>query len=65
VFPIDFDDFTKPFGEVVPGPKVLGNIATTAMWLEDFRERWDNEVQLFMPEFGRPVAIYAQPLPEG
>lgn len=64
VFPVHFDDYTRPFGEVVPGPKVLGNIATTAMWLEDFRGRWDNEVQLFMPRFGRPVAIYANPLPE-
>lgn len=64
VFPIHFDDFTRPFGEVVPGPKVLGDIATTATWLEEFRERWDNEVQLFMPEFGRPVPIYAQSSPE-
>jgi len=64
VFPVHFDDYTKPFGEVVPGPRVIGDIVTTAMWLEDFRARWDNEVQLFMPKFGRPVAIYAQPVPE-
>lgn len=65
VFPVHFDDYTKPFGTVVPGPKFLGDLTTTALWLEEFRKRWDNDVTLFMPEFGKPVAIYAQPVPEG
>lgn len=64
VYPIHFDDFTKPFGKIVPGPKFISNIETIAEWLEGFRNTWDNDVQLFMPEFGRPVAIYAQPAPE-
>jgi L-ascorbate metabolism protein UlaG (beta-lactamase superfamily) len=64
VYPIHFDDFTKPFGETVPGPRVLGDLATMTEWLEAFREKWDNDAQLFMPEFGRPIAIYAQPAPE-
>ena len=64
VYPIHFDDFTKPFGKIVPGPKIISNIETIAEWLEAFRNTWDNDVQLFMPEFGRPVAIYAQPAPE-
>ncbi len=64
VYPIHFDDFTKSFGKIVPGPKFISNIETIAEWLEAFRDTWDNDVQLFMPEFGRPVAIYAQPAPE-
>jgi len=64
VYPIHFDDYTKPFGEVIPGPKFLGDLTTTVKWLERFRELWDNDVQLFMPEFGRPIALYAQPVPE-
>lgn len=64
VYPIHFDDFTKPFGEVVAGPAFLSDFSITAKWLEEFRARWDNDAQLFMPEFGRPIAIYAQPLPE-
>ncbi|MCP4300207.1 MAG: hypothetical protein GY783_06465 [Gammaproteobacteria bacterium] len=64
VYLIHFDDFTKPFGETVPGPKLLGDLATMTEWFEAFRGRWDNDAQLFMPEFGRPIAIYAQPVPE-
>lgn len=64
VYPVHFDDYTKPFGEVVPGPKFLGDLTTTAEWFEGFRKQWDNDAQLFMPEFGRPIALYAQPVPE-
>ena len=64
VYPIHFDDYTRPFGEIVPGPKFLGDFATTAEWLEALRERWDNDVQLIMPVFGKPIAIYSQPAPE-
>ena len=64
VYPIHFDDFTKPFGEIVPGPRVLGDFSTTAKWFEAFRDRWDNDAVLFMPEFGQPIAIYAQPVPD-
>ncbi|MBT8090592.1 MAG: MBL fold metallo-hydrolase [Gammaproteobacteria bacterium] len=64
VYPVHFDDFTKPFGQIAPQPKFISNIETIAEWLEAFRNTWDNDVQLFMPEFGQPVAIYAQPAPE-
>jgi len=64
VYPIHFDDFTKPFGKIVLGPKLLGDFATTTTWFEAFRDRWDNDAKLFMPEFGQPIAIYAQPFPE-
>ena len=64
VYPIHFDDFTKPFGTIVPSPKFISNFETVAEWLEAFRNTWDNDAQLFMPEFGRPVAILAQPAPE-
>jgi len=64
VYPIHFDDYTRPFGDVIPGPKFLGDLTTTASWLDGFRKRWDNDAQLFMPEFGRPIALYAQPVPE-
>lgn len=64
VYPIHFDDFTRPFGEIVAGPTFFGDLAETAKWLEGFRKQWDNDAQLFMPEFGRPIALYAQPVPE-
>lgn len=64
VYPVHFDDFTQPFGRIVPSPKFISNFETIAAWLEAFRNTWDNDVRLFMPEFGQPVAIYAQPAPE-
>jgi len=64
VYPIHFDDFTKPFGEVVLPPKVIDNFETTAKWLLEFQRRWDNDASLFMPEFGKPIAIFSQPASE-
>ena len=61
VMPMHFDDFTRPFGEVVPFPRVLGNIETTAGWFENFRDTWDVGVKLYLPEFGRPVAVSEPP----
>lgn len=61
VYPIHFDDFTKPFGEVAASPKVLGNLEKTANWLDKFREKWDQDAQIFLPRFGEPIALYAPP----
>lgn len=61
VIPMHFDDFTRPFGEVVPFPRVLDDIETTATWFEEFRDTWDTELKLYKPEFGRPVAVQAPP----
>ena len=64
VYPIHFDDFTQPFGEVVLPPRFIDNFETTSKWLEEFRSRWDSETSLFMPEFGKPIAIFSQPASE-
>jgi L-ascorbate metabolism protein UlaG (beta-lactamase superfamily) len=61
VYPIHFDDFFKPFGEVLLPPKFIDNFETTAIWLSEFQQRWDRETSLFMPEFGKPIAIFSQP----
>lgn len=61
VVPMHFDDFTRPFGEVVPFPKVLDNLETTAEWFESFRDTWDVDVRLFKPEFGRRMAVHEPP----
>jgi L-ascorbate metabolism protein UlaG (beta-lactamase superfamily) len=61
VIPMHFDDFTRPFGEVVPFPAVLDNIETTATWFESFRDTWDTSVKLYKPEFGRPIAVQPPP----
>jgi L-ascorbate metabolism protein UlaG (beta-lactamase superfamily) len=61
VYALHFDDYTIPFGEVLPWPKVLGNFATTVRWLQEFRDDSDQDTSLFMPEFGKPIAIFAEP----
>lgn len=58
VIPMHFDDFTKPFGEVVLFPKFLDDLTTTAGWFEEFRDTWDTDTALYKPEFGQPVEIY-------
>jgi L-ascorbate metabolism protein UlaG (beta-lactamase superfamily) len=63
VMPMHFDDFTQPFGVVVPFPRVLDNIEITAGWFESFRKTWDVEVDLYKPVFGRPVAVRQPPPP--
>lgn len=60
VYPIHFDDFTKPFGIVVPSPRVFGDLEETAGWFKAFRDRWDQDVTIYLPEFGKPMALYAQ-----
>jgi L-ascorbate metabolism protein UlaG (beta-lactamase superfamily) len=64
VYAIHFDDYTQPFGTVLLGPKFLDDFAKTAIWLEEFRDRWDADTSLFVPEFGKPIAILAQPATE-
>jgi L-ascorbate metabolism protein UlaG (beta-lactamase superfamily) len=64
VYPINFDDYTKPFGIVSLPPKIFDNIVKTTTWLTEFRQRWDSDTSLFMPKFGQPIAIYAQPASE-
>ena len=61
VYPIHFDDFTRPFGDIQASPRFLGNLQKTAEWLNEFRNRWDHDAQIFLPRFGEPIALYAQP----
>lgn len=60
VYPIHFDDFTRPFGDVVPSPKFLGNLGKAERWLNAFRRKWDQDTRIFLPVFGDPIALYAQ-----
>jgi len=61
VMPMHFDDFTRPFGEITPFPKVLDNVEKTAIWFEKYRDTWDQDTKLYKPEFGKPIAVFAQP----
>lgn len=64
VFPVHFDDFTKPFGDISLYPRSLDNFIATAAWLEKIRDTWDRDTRLHIPEFGKPVVLYPQASPE-
>lgn len=61
VFPVHFDDFLAPFGETELLPRFLDDFSRTAELLEENRRTWDSDTELFLPEFGQPIAIYAVP----
>ena len=64
VFPVHFDDPTRPFGEITPYPRILGNFLKTAAWLEAIRDTWDADTRLHLPEFGKTVILYPHSAPE-
>jgi L-ascorbate metabolism protein UlaG (beta-lactamase superfamily) len=64
VFPVHFEDYTRPFGEIVLPPIVLDDFRKTAGWLVEFRDTWDKDTEISLPEFGRPIVLYPAPAPE-
>jgi len=64
VFAIHFDDFTKPFGTTELMPRILDNFVTMASWLEAFRDTWDTDTRLYLPNFGQPIILYPQESPD-
>lgn len=64
VYPVHFDDFTRPFGDIVAAPRFLGDLEITIEWFDELRDRWDVDTRLILPRFGEPVAIYAEPSSE-
>jgi L-ascorbate metabolism protein UlaG (beta-lactamase superfamily) len=64
VFPVHFEDQTRPFGEIVLPPKLIDNFARTVKWLRDMRDTWDRDTQLFLPVFGQPLVLYPEQAPD-
>jgi L-ascorbate metabolism protein UlaG (beta-lactamase superfamily) len=64
VIPIHFDDYTRPFGEIVPVPRALNDFGRVAGWLEDFRDTWDRGTRLHLPRFGEAIVLYPLTPPE-
>jgi len=64
VFPIHFDDLTRPFGQVELPPRAMNDFVKICNWLETIRETWDKEARLYVPIFGQPVVLYPLAPPE-
>jgi L-ascorbate metabolism protein UlaG (beta-lactamase superfamily) len=64
VFPVHFEDQTRPFGEIALPPKLIDNFARNAGWLRDIRDTWDRDTQLYLPVFGEPLVLYPEQTPD-
>ncbi len=64
VFPVHFDDQTRPFGEIALPPKLIDNFVRTAGWLQDIRNTWDRDTQIYLPVFGEPLVLYPEQAPD-
>ncbi len=56
VYPIHFDDFTRPFGEVQLFPYVADDVLRTADWVTTLAT--ESDVSLARPGFGAPIVLY-------
>lgn len=57
VFPIHFDDFTYPLGQVALFPAIVDDTITTANWINEFALRGQN-ISVQLPPFGKPLPLY-------
>ena len=64
VFPVHFDDQTRPFGEIELPPTLIDNFVRTARWLQDIRGTWDKDTQIYLPVFGEPLVLYPEQTPD-
>ena len=64
VFPVHFDDQTRPFGKTELPPKLIDNFVRTARWLKDIRSTWDRDTQIYLPVFGEPLVLYPEQGPD-
>ena len=64
VFPVHFDDYTQPLGTIRLAPKLLDNFVNTALWLHEFRDTWDTDTRIFLPEFGKALPLYPEEIPD-
>lgn len=59
VYPVHYDDFTRPFGEVALFPILVDDVVTTASWIEELAADGENPVTVRRLPFGEPVDLYA------
>jgi L-ascorbate metabolism protein UlaG (beta-lactamase superfamily) len=64
VFPVHFEDHTRPFGEIALPPKLIDNFVRTMGWLKEIRDTWDTDTQLLLPTFGEPLVLYPEQTPD-
>ena len=58
VLPIHHDDFTRPYGEVLPFPRVVDDLETSVRWLADLAARRRDPVAIELLPWGVPVRLF-------
>ena len=58
VFPLHYEDFTKPFGEVALFPDIVDKVLVTACWIDEFAADGRHPVTVNALPFGEAVAIF-------
>ena len=58
VFPIHYEDFTRPFGELALFPDLLDDVVTSSDWLDEFAAEEEQPVEVLLPPLGKPIVLY-------
>ena len=58
VYPIHYDDFTLPFGEIALFPTVVEDMLPAARWIDEFAANEDTPASVNLLPFGRRIVLY-------
>jgi L-ascorbate metabolism protein UlaG (beta-lactamase superfamily) len=58
VFPVHYEDFTQPFGELRLFPDVVDRMVVTAGWIDELATDPGHPVSVSTLPFGQPVAVF-------
>ena len=58
VFPIHFDDFTRPFGELELFPDFIDDVVQTAIWIDEYSQAGEQPIPVERLPIGEPIVLY-------
>ncbi len=58
LFPIHYDDFTMPLGDIRLFPNVLDNVVRTARWIDEISATEESPVDIKLLPFGQTTLLY-------
>jgi L-ascorbate metabolism protein UlaG (beta-lactamase superfamily) len=58
VFIVHYDDFTQPFGRIIPLPTSIDNVVASTRWLNALAGASDKNIEILRPMFGEATVLY-------
>jgi L-ascorbate metabolism protein UlaG (beta-lactamase superfamily) len=58
VYPIHYEDFTRPLGEIILFPAIVDDVRETASWINDLAAFGNQPVEVLRLPFGERVVIF-------